>query len=232
MDSEANTKLTELADKGSQIFLDFMTRITKFEELVALGSRLLVGFHQELECFRRPPLHETSKVAGSIIEANHTERLKAYVEAGCRHVPVAIQNTIKLQAFQHGLQDHITKAKVVLDELERLTEDVIGIMEAANGNILDIVGNLSGDRLVHHTTCFEKGETETGCRRGLRISEYAITMRIIYNMMKRDCEMQEKIVTSLDYSSSSEHLENYCLMWDLRPFIDDDIMHQAWGYIP
>lgn len=34
-------------------------------------------------------------MAHSIIKANHTERMKAYVEVGCRHVLIAVQDTIK-----------------------------------------------------------------------------------------------------------------------------------------
>ncbi|KAJ8638206.1 hypothetical protein MRB53_012473 [Persea americana] len=136
MDCRENEMPSELAHTA-QLFLDFMTRITKLEELVAVSGRLLAGFHQEL-------------------------------------------------------------AKVLLDELECLMEDGIGVMRAENESSLQFLDKLSAFDLVHHATCFEK----------------------------------ERIIMSLDRNTSSGELESYCLMWDLRPFINEVVMHQAWRYIP
>lgn len=44
--------------------------------------------------------------------------------------------------------------------------------------------------------------------------------------------LQERIVTTLNLKSLSGELESYCLMWSLRPFINDEIVHQAWRLIP
>ncbi|CAK9136116.1 unnamed protein product [Ilex paraguariensis] len=64
------------------------------------------------------------------------------------------------------------------------------------------------------------------------VTDYAAMMAILYSMVKQDCIMQEKIVTSLSLKSSSEELESYCLMWSLRPFVDDEIMCEAWKLLP
>lgn len=42
---------------------------------------------------------------------------------------------------------------------------------------------------------------------------------------------QERIVTSLNLTSSSGEMESYCLMWSLHPYINDEIMQQAWRLI-
>lgn len=44
--------------------------------------------------------------------------------------------------------------------------------------------------------------------------------------------LQEKIVSSLNLKTSSGELETYCLMWSLRPFVNDEIMQKAWRLIP
>lgn len=44
--------------------------------------------------------------------------------------------------------------------------------------------------------------------------------------------LQEKIVSALNFKTSSGELESYCLMWSLRPFINDEIMQQAWKLVP
>ncbi|XP_077234041.1 FAD-binding protein isoform X3 [Tasmannia lanceolata] len=213
MDCEEKKTLSELSHKASQIFSNFMTRVTKFEELVAIGSRLLVGFHHELDSLRRPPLYKMSKVVEGIIEANQSERMKAYVDAGCKHVHVAVQNMSKLKAL--------------LDELECLMEGVVDVVSAVNKIISQF------DLLVHEADCFEKqGEAETSRLQCQKISDYAVMMRIIYSMFKLDCSMQEKIILSLKENSPPDELESYCLMWDLRPFVNEGIMHQAWRFIP
>lgn len=44
--------------------------------------------------------------------------------------------------------------------------------------------------------------------------------------------LQERIITNLNLKSLSGELESYCLMWSLRPYINDEIVHQAWRLIP
>jgi hypothetical protein len=44
--------------------------------------------------------------------------------------------------------------------------------------------------------------------------------------------LQEKIVNALSLKTSSSELQGYCLMWDLRPFMEDDVMHLAWKMCP
>lgn len=85
----------ELKEKVSNIFQDFLTRITKLEELAGIGSRLLNGYQQALEFLRRPPIDETSQLIKNIIKANETKRVKSYIEAGCINVHDSIQNTNK-----------------------------------------------------------------------------------------------------------------------------------------
>ncbi|KAF5942499.1 hypothetical protein HYC85_020141 [Camellia sinensis] len=63
-------------------------------------------------------------------------------------------------------------------------------------------------------------------------TDYAAMMSVIYSMVKLDYIMQQRIISSLNLKSSSGELESYSLMWSLRPFINNDIMHQAWRLIP
>lgn len=85
-----------------------------------------------------------------------------------------------------------------------------------------------GDQLYQQITTdqssFELGELE--------MTNYAVLMGIIYSMVKQDYVMQERIVNSLNLKSLSGELESYCVMWSLRPFIMDEVMHHAWRLIP
>uniref|UniRef100_K3ZEX8 DUF7795 domain-containing protein n=1 Tax=Setaria italica TaxID=4555 RepID=K3ZEX8_SETIT len=57
-------------------------------------------------------------------------------------------------------------------------------------------------------------------------------MIIVHNMLELDYAMQENIVGALSLKTLPSELEGYCLMWDLRPYIDDDVMHLAWEMCP
>ncbi|XP_028119142.1 uncharacterized protein LOC114316658 isoform X1 [Camellia sinensis] len=92
MESEEHILISELNEKIFQIFSDFMSRVTKFEELVAVGSRLLVGFHQGLEFLCRLPINKTSELIERIFKANETRRVLTYVESGCINAHDSIQN--------------------------------------------------------------------------------------------------------------------------------------------
>ncbi|CAI9767478.1 unnamed protein product [Fraxinus pennsylvanica] len=85
----------ESKEKIIQIFSDFMTRITVFEELVDVGSKLLVGFQQALGFLGRPRIDKTSEMAMRIMRTRETKRLKSYVEAGCVKTDDSIQNLNK-----------------------------------------------------------------------------------------------------------------------------------------
>ncbi|XP_028119146.1 uncharacterized protein LOC114316658 isoform X2 [Camellia sinensis] len=112
MESEEHILISELNEKIFQIFSDFMSRVTKFEELVAVGSRLLVGFHQGLEFLCRLPINKTSELIERIFKANETRRVLTYVESGCINAHDSIQNISNLHTCQVGLRDHLNKGKI------------------------------------------------------------------------------------------------------------------------
>ncbi|KAJ6371262.1 hypothetical protein OIU77_001712 [Salix suchowensis] len=121
----------ELKEKVSNIFQDFLIRVTKLEELAGIGSRLLNGYQQALEFLRQPPIDETSQLIKNIIKANETRRVKSYIEAGCINVHDSIQNTNKLHTCLLGLHNHLSQRYTLLNELENLLEDSSGAIQTA-----------------------------------------------------------------------------------------------------
>ncbi|XP_051207787.1 uncharacterized protein [Lolium perenne] len=65
-----------------------------------------------------------------------------------------------------------------------------------------------------------------------RDSSLVMVMILVHKMLKLDYTMQERIVRSLSLKSSSAELEVYGLMWDLRPYLDGDLMNLAWKSCP
>ncbi|KAJ4957630.1 hypothetical protein NE237_024741 [Protea cynaroides] len=231
MDNKEKKVLLELEDKASSILSEFMLRITKFEELVSVGIKFLVGFREAVELLQRPAVHEASEVADGIIKANETKRLKAYVQAGCINDHDGVHNISKLRDCQRGLQDYLAEANGLLNELHCFIDDMVSVLRTSNETLSHISGH-SVDGVVLQDTSFEKEAIELCSLPKPEVTDYASIMGTIYNMVKQDYMMQEKIISSLSLKSSSAELESYCLMWSLRPFINDDIMHQAWKLIP
>ncbi|KAG5540054.1 hypothetical protein RHGRI_020328 [Rhododendron griersonianum] len=121
--------------------------------------------------------------------------------------------------------------KCIVHELEGLVKEVTGAIQAANEHKLLLKDNVTGDLIGLEATASEKEKIISSNVHGPEIPEYAVMMGVIYSMLKRDYIMQEKIISSLNLKSSSGELESYNLMWSLRPFIDDEIMHQAWRLV-
>ncbi|KAJ0040182.1 hypothetical protein Pint_27793 [Pistacia integerrima] len=99
---------------------------------------------------------------------------------------------------------------------------------------LSMVRNLqisSGQYMVGQNSSPDEISTSSHLQ-GPEMTDLAALMGIIYTMVKQDYVMQERIVTSLNLKSLSGELESYSLMWSLRPFINDEIVHQAWRLIP
>uniref|UniRef100_A0A2N9IBK0 DUF7795 domain-containing protein n=1 Tax=Fagus sylvatica TaxID=28930 RepID=A0A2N9IBK0_FAGSY len=218
METEEGKLNSKLDEKIYEIFKDFLARVTKFEELGAVGARLLAGFQEGLERLRRPLIDRTSELVENIIKANETKRVKSYFEAGCINT-------------DHGVQS-VSKSKNILSGLECLLEDVTGVMQNMNGTLSPIWVEDSGDGLDIHETTDSKKEVASSRLQRPEVTDFAALMGIIYSMVKLDYVMQEKIVSALNFKSSSEELESYCLMWSLHPFVNDEIMHQAWKLIP
>ncbi|GMP31142.1 hypothetical protein CsSME_00005480 [Camellia sinensis var. sinensis] len=217
MESEEHILISELNEKIFQIFSDFMSRVTKFEELVAVGSRLLVGFHQGLEFLCRPPINKTSELIERIFKANETRRVLTYVESGCINAHDSIQN--------------ISNSKCLVDELEGLVKEVTVAMQVATESKPHLQGKVTQYEFGPEATMYDKEEIVSSELQKPDVTNYAAMMGIIYSMVKLDYIMQEKIISSLNLKSSSRELESYSLMWSLRPFMNDEIMHQAWRFI-
>ncbi|XP_030538991.2 uncharacterized protein LOC115747087 [Rhodamnia argentea] len=219
-------------EKMLLIYKSFMARVTKFDEAAAAGSRFLVSFQQGLELLRRPALDGSSILLKNIIKANETERLTSYFNAGCIHANDGSQSLTKLRTCVLGLHGLVNTAKTILIELEGHLEDVLKVLEAANEYLLPSQDEDIDDKLMGEVISADKEGTASSDSGRPDLTEYATMMGIIYSMIKQDFVMQEKIATALNLKLSSGELETYCTMWSLRPFIDDEIMHQAWSFIP
>ncbi|KAM0977126.1 hypothetical protein FF1_020009 [Malus domestica] len=223
----------EFKDKVINLFKDFMARLDNFDELVATGSTLLVDFQQGLEFLRRPRIEETSDLVKNIIRGNETKRVKSYVEAGCLNADDGRRNISKeVHTCQLGLCDHLSKGKNVLNELECLLEDVNGALQTAMGNLPNFQDDSFADKLNEEACNGDKEEFTSSHPKRNEVTNYVVMMGVIYSMVKQDYMMQERIVSALNLKSSSGELESYCLMWSLRPFINNEFMDYAWKLIP
>ncbi|CAL4920051.1 unnamed protein product [Urochloa decumbens] len=219
------------------VFMEFMTKVARFEELAESGNRLLARFYQELEYFRRPPIPTESDVMKQILKSNCTGRMRSYLEAGCRLHCQNISNINQLRSCEEGLKDHINKVKALLEELECLVEDVYSITLTASLSALEVSDSHSIDNNLTTEPCIMEGvstvqEDDKSADQLDSDVSFVSVMVMVRNMLKLDYTMQEKIVSALSLKTPSSELQGYCLVWDLRPFIDDNVMHLAWKMCP
>ncbi|URD94064.1 hypothetical protein MUK42_01497 [Musa troglodytarum] len=182
------------------------------------------------EKFRSSEFQKTSENVAVTIGANWNERMKAYVEAGYRHNQQSVQNISNLHICVQGLQDHLKKVETLLGELVCLMEDAIVVTQAANQRITALLDDTPSEEMLCLVLSFEE-ETKHIHLQDTSISQ-VIIMRVISHMLKLDCDMQKNIVRALNLKTSSPELESYCLMWDLHPYVNDDVMHLAWRLVP
>ncbi|KAJ0253725.1 FAD-binding protein [Hirschfeldia incana] len=217
---------SELKLKLYQIFKEFMTRITKLEELESAANTFLQRFQQGLCLLKRSPVVTSSDLIKNILKNNETRRLKSYIESGCINIDDAAKSTRALQTSLSGLSDHLIKAQSLLSELERLTDEAALAIETATTTQLDVD---SGDEL-EQVTSDEENES-VHFPQEPEVTEYATVIAVVYSMVKQNNVMQEKIVRSLSLKTSFDELDTYTMMWSLRPFVKDEIMNRAWKCI-
>ncbi|KAF6139447.1 hypothetical protein GIB67_026289 [Kingdonia uniflora] len=167
---------SSLSKRVYGIFSEFMARIGTLEEMGSVGSNLLDGFCQPLESLRRQPIQKISEVAFGIIEVNKTERMKAYLDAGCCNVHDVIQN--------------MKKSKDLINKLEGLMEDVIVIVRVTDESLLLYWDKDSDDESSARTIKSTKGESESVHLLKPEVSDYVGMMGILYSMFKKDYAMQ------------------------------------------
>ncbi|MED6108589.1 hypothetical protein PIB30_025552 [Stylosanthes scabra] len=150
----------------------------------------------------------------------------------------------EVHSCKRDLLNHISKAKVIIDELEGLLGDVTSTIQSTHGKLSAFSDIDFGVELDEHVASDDSEEnvgfshflnpecTTTEEKKSSDVTHLASLMAILYSMVKQDYLMQEKIVNALDLKVPSEELQSFCEMWSWRPFIDDDIMHQAWKLIP
>ncbi|KAL2323301.1 hypothetical protein Fmac_027680 [Flemingia macrophylla] len=243
MEIKEGKPISNLEEEIFYKYRDFMTGITKFDELGIAGSRLLSGFQQALEFIGRPPIDMNSKLVEKIIVANETKRFKAYINSGCVKLNESIQSVANLHSCTLGLCNHISKAKEILNELEGLLRDVTSAIQTTHGNLLPLSDEFDLDfgaelneqatynDLEENDALSENSDVKITNKESSDVTHLAKVMALVYSMVKQDYLMQEKIVSALDLKMSSEELGSYCQMWSLRPFINDEIVRQAWEYI-
>ncbi|XP_057851300.1 uncharacterized protein LOC131061570 isoform X4 [Cryptomeria japonica] len=209
------TDLSKMDMASHEMFSTFLAKTIRFEELGKVGGELLSRFHQELDLFRRQPLNETSQVLENIIQMNQTERLRTYIDAGCRHFHVDAQVTIKSQELLKDMECIFNKATSLMNEaISLLMEDLLISEEHS-------IDGLSGTESNEGSHDDQK----------LEISDYVSMMSVVYGMLRQDYAMQEKVVSDLQLDTSSEILQTYCFMWMLRPFVDERIITEALVWI-
>ncbi|XP_078438390.1 FAD-binding protein [Wolffia australiana] len=236
MDLQIDSESRDLGGATFLIFRDFVTRVAKIEELRSVGHQLLIEFQRELGFFGRTPLGKESKVIQTVIKANETRGMKQYVERGCRNAYMNGKNICTINLCEQGLRRHLHEVGLLLDDLRSLSEDSAAKAQAANQNSLRLLEKyFTADSMIEESD-FSMGnyqqETEPVIPCTASFIEPSILMRVLFTALKKDFEMQERIILSLGLCSSLEELESYCLMWELRPFIDEDILKHCWKLIP
>ncbi|CAK9210158.1 unnamed protein product [Sphagnum troendelagicum] len=219
----------------SEIFHHFIGRAVTLEDLQKLSSQMLVGFQQALEAFQRPPLHEASAVLPQVMASAPSERLDTYTDMGCRHVHSDHSVGIKLDSALKGLQNHIEQACGIMEEMRGLLKQANAVMQEELNLELESV-SLTGTDIIFEDSrpTASPSQQLTSPRmkaRGLHISDYVTMMAGIVSMLEQDLRMQEQIVDALGLDLSSEVLQNYCMMWTLRPFVDETVVDKALTWI-
>ncbi|KAH9608016.1 hypothetical protein KSS87_012515 [Heliosperma pusillum] len=207
-----------------EIFSEFLAGVAKFDQLAEIGRMFLISFQQALVFLRRPSIHETSELVQGILKQNETKRVKSYVEAGCINANDSSQTVSQMNTSLYGLRDHLTKAQSILTELGIL-------MDNAGRSLKDGPRSPSDISELNFVEILEQNLTPESNVESLDACGCASFMGVIYIMVKQDYLMQERVISSLGFKSSSEELDSYNLMWSLRPFVNDDIIHDAMNCI-
>uniref|UniRef100_A0A0A9DB76 Uncharacterized protein n=1 Tax=Arundo donax TaxID=35708 RepID=A0A0A9DB76_ARUDO len=109
-----------------------------------------------------------------------------------------------------------------------MVDEVYSFTLTASLNILRASDDFHGDDSLTNVCSEDDQQAEDQLDSAVSL---ASMMCLVNNMLKLDCSMQETILKALCLKTSSSELEAYCLMWDLRPYIDDNMIQLAWNFV-
>ncbi|KAL9246194.1 hypothetical protein vseg_019759 [Gypsophila vaccaria] len=208
-----------------QLLSEVLVNVVKLEQLAEVGKRYLTSYQLGLEFLRRSPIHETCELVQSILKENET-RVKSYVEVSCINVYDSKLSVTQMNTSLSWLHDHLIEAKSILGELETLMNKAGDWMHAKPRDPFDLT-TLEFTEESEHESTSENMEIPSHKVVTLNVTECASFMAVMYSMVKQDYVMQERVVSSLGLTTSPGELDSYCLMWSLRPFVNDDVIHEA-----
>ncbi|XP_051205653.2 uncharacterized protein [Lolium perenne] len=146
--------------------------------------------------------------------------------------PLVESDVIEVHSCEAELQGYINKVNALVEELQCLVEDAYAATLTANLSATKVLDYTVADNSTNDASHFTEEKEEQPANQLHRDSSLVMVMILVHNMLKLDYTMQEKIVMSLSLKSSSAELQSYCLMWDLRPYVDGKVMDLAWKSCP
>lgn len=217
--------------EAARLFELFIIRTVRLDEMQKSSANLLSVYQEELDKFRRVPLHETSNVVADIFKNNSTLRVANYKEAGGHHAYLDQQIAVKLDASIKGLRSHIPQAQKVVEELQELVEKVTCMMDHDLELLLEKVG--LGTSAMDQNECVlgEDVDSKVFALVERQTSDYATIMSGILSMLEKDLQMQEMVVADLRLDTDSGCLQAYSQMWALRPFVDERLIQEALNWV-
>ncbi|XP_020963597.1 uncharacterized protein LOC107644066 isoform X5 [Arachis ipaensis] len=141
------------------------------------------------------------------MEANGTDRVKSYVNSGCKKPNDSVNNVTNLCSCKRGLLNHISKAKVIINELEGLLRDVTSAIQRTHGKLsvfsdiefgVELNNQAASDDLLRFSQEENVGfshSQNTDCtnteeKNSSDVTHFASLMAILYGMVKQDYLMQ------------------------------------------
>lgn len=218
--------------EAARLFELFIIRTVRLDEMQKSSANLLSVYQEELDKFRRVPLHETSNVVADIFKNNSTLRVANYKEAGGHHAYLDQQIAVKsVDASIKGLRSHIPQAQKVVEELQELVEKVTCMMDHDLELLLEKVG--LGTSAMDQNECVlgEDVDSKVFALVERQTSDYATIMSGILSMLEKDLQMQEMVVADLRLDTDSGCLQAYSQMWALRPFVDERLIQEALNWV-
>ncbi|XP_052117362.1 uncharacterized protein LOC107495461 [Arachis duranensis] len=188
-------------------------RITKIDELGNVGSKQLSGFQQALEFIRRPPIDTNSILVGKIMEANGTDRVKSYVNSGCKKPNDSVKNVtnsyvqhLSLVQMDAAAIHYLLylAANVIINELEGLLGDVTSAIQSTHGKLsafsdiefgVELNDQAASDDLEENVGFSHSQNTDctnTEEKKSSDVTHFASLMAILYGMVKQDYLMQDQ----------------------------------------
>ncbi|GMH36659.1 hypothetical protein BSKO_04532 [Bryopsis sp. KO-2023] len=188
-----------------QIAAQFVSLVQSWREAHRSGGKALSHLASFIGSIQKPPHKQTPNILKELLEEVPTEALEKY-----------IQNGSKRGASETGWN----------------TAEAVGASFKELHHTTDICSRISKtlEELVDEMSASYKSSLQKDAPMG-NLEDIMYSMVVLFEAIQKEMDVMRRVTEAVQLDTKPSNLRTYCLVWDLEPYLDLNLVEHLSGLI-